>query len=57
MCAHALAEVYSVLSKIPGGLSPAATRVFVGRLTRQVRVIAPRPERYLAATERALLAG
>src|SRR4051812_46205260 len=26
VCAHALAEVYSVLSKIPGGLSPVATR-------------------------------
>jgi len=52
VCAHALAEVYSVLSKIPGGLSPVATRVLVGRLARQVRVLAPLPESYLAAMER-----
>ena len=52
VCAHALAEVYSVLSKIPGGLSPTATRVLVSRLARQLRVLAPLPESYLAATER-----
>ena len=52
VCAHALAEVYSALSKIPGGLSPAAARVLVSRLARQVRVLAPLPESYLAATER-----
>jgi len=52
VCAHALAEVYSVLSKVPGGLLPAATRVLVSRLARQVRVLAPVPESYLTATER-----
>jgi len=52
VCAHALAEVYSVLSKVPGGLSPAAAGVLVSRIARQVRVIAPVPESYLAATER-----
>ena len=57
VCAHALAEVYSVLSKIPGGLSPAATRVLVDRLARQVRVLAPLPESYLAATERCACRG
>jgi predicted nucleic acid-binding protein len=52
VCAHALAEVYSVLSKLPGGLSPAGARLLVGRVARQVRVIAPRGESYLAAAER-----
>ena len=52
VCAHALAEVYSVLSKLPGGLSPAAARVLVSRVARQLRVIAPLQESYLAATER-----
>lgn len=52
VCAHALAEVYSVLRKVPGGLSPAAARVLVSRVARQVRVIAPLQESYLAATER-----
>jgi predicted nucleic acid-binding protein len=52
VCAHALAEVYSVLSKVPGGLSPMAARVLVSRIGRQVRVLAPLPESYLAATER-----
>jgi predicted nucleic acid-binding protein len=52
VCAHALAEVYSVLSKVPGGLSPGAARALVSRLARQVRVLAPLPESYLAATER-----
>ena len=51
-----LAELYSVLSKIPGGLSPAA-RVLVSRLARQVRVLAPLPEVYLAATERCAFRG
>lgn len=52
VCAHALVEVYSVLSKLPGGLSPAAARVLVSRVARQMRVVAPLPESYLAATER-----
>lgn len=52
VCAHALAEVYSVLSKVPAGLSPPAARVLVSRLARQVRVLAPMPESYLAAAER-----
>jgi len=51
-CAHALAEAYSVLTKVPGGLSPAAARVVVSRIARKVRVVAPLPETYLAATER-----
>lgn len=52
VCAHALAEVYSVLSKLSGGLSPAAARVLVSRVARQMRVVTPLPESYLAATER-----
>jgi predicted nucleic acid-binding protein len=52
ICAHALAEVYSVLSKLPGGLSPTAARILVSRVARQMRVVAPLPESYLAATER-----
>jgi hypothetical protein len=49
---HALAEAYSVLTKHPAGLSPAGARVVVSRIARQMRVVAPLPEIYLAATER-----
>lgn len=49
---HALAEAYSVLTKHPEGLSPAAARAVVSRIARQMRVVAPLPETYLAATER-----
>jgi predicted nucleic acid-binding protein len=33
ICAHALAESYSVLSRIPGGLLPRAAELVVAQLT------------------------
>lgn len=49
---HTLAEAYSVFTKHPEGLSPAAARSVVGRIARKVRVVAPVPETYLVAAER-----
>jgi predicted nucleic acid-binding protein len=50
--AHALAELYSVLTKVPDGLSPPEARVVIATLSSQVNVIAPSPQTYLSAIER-----
>jgi predicted nucleic acid-binding protein len=50
--AHALTEVYSVLTKVPNGLSPAEARVVVSTIRRRVRVVLPTLQTYLAAIER-----
>jgi predicted nucleic acid-binding protein len=51
-CLHALAETYSVLTKIPGGLSPAESRVVVNRIRRRLRIALPTADTYLAAMAR-----
>ena len=52
VCAHALTEVYSVLTKVPNGLSPAEARVVVSTIRRRVRVVVPTLQTFLAAIER-----
>lgn len=39
VCVHALAELYSVLTKIPEGLSPNAARLAVINVPKRIRVI------------------
>jgi len=52
ICAHALAELYSVLTKIPEGLSPAAARLTVANVPNRVRVVPPTIGAYQAAIDR-----
>lgn len=52
VCGHALAEMYSVLTKLPNGLSPPEALVVVGTIGSQVRVIGPTTQTYVAAMER-----
>lgn len=52
VCPHALAEVYSVLTKIPGALTYADARAVVRRLAQVFVVHAPNLETYELAVER-----
>jgi predicted nucleic acid-binding protein len=52
VCAHALAELYSVLTKLPNGLTPAEANVVASNIRRRVRVVVPTLGTYLAAIER-----
>lgn len=52
VCGHALAEMYSVLTKLPNGLSPAEALVVVGTIGSQVSVVGPTTLTYVAAIER-----
>ena len=52
ICGHALAEMYSVLTKLPNGLSPAEALVVVGTIGSQVSVVGPTTQTYVAAIER-----
>lgn len=51
-CAHALAELYSVLTKIPEGLTPAAARVAVMNIPNRIRVLPLTPSAYQVAVNR-----
>lgn len=51
-CAHALAELYSVLTKIPEGLTPAAARVAVMNIPDRIRVLPLTPSAYQVAVNR-----
>ena len=52
VCGHALAEMYSVLTKLPNGLSPAEALVVVGTIGSQLSVVGPTAQTYVAAIER-----
>lgn len=52
VCGHALAEMYSVLTKLPNGLSPPEALVVVGTIGSQLRVMGPTTQTYVAAIER-----
>lgn len=52
VCGHALAEMYSVLTKLPNGLSPPEALVVVGTIGSQVSVVGPTTQTYVAAIER-----
>ena len=52
VCTHALAELYAVLTRIPGGLSPAEAQVAVSNLPYRMRVAPLTTAAYLAAIER-----
>jgi predicted nucleic acid-binding protein len=52
MCAHGLAELYGVLSRMPDGLSPAEARLVVANLPQRVRVVPLTVSAYLAGIER-----
>ena len=49
---HGLAEMYSVLTKVPNGLSPEETLIVVGTLGSQVTVVGPSTQTYVTAIER-----
>jgi predicted nucleic acid-binding protein len=52
VCAHALAELYSVLTKIPEGLSPTAAQLVVANVPNQFRVTPLTIAAYRVAVER-----
>ncbi|HKO92114.1 MAG TPA: type II toxin-antitoxin system VapC family toxin [Polyangiaceae bacterium] len=52
VCAHALAELYSVLTKIPEGLSPIAARLAVANVPNRIRVVPLTVGAYRAALDR-----
>jgi len=52
VCTHALAELYAVLTRIPGGLSPAEAQVTVSNLPNRMRVVPLTAGAYVAAIER-----
>ena len=52
VCTHALAELYAVLTRIPGGLSPAEAQVTVSNLRNRLRVAPLTAGSYVAAIER-----
>lgn len=52
VCVHALAEVYSVLTKIPGAMTPADGYAVVSRLPGVFTVHATNHQTYMAAIDR-----
>jgi predicted nucleic acid-binding protein len=52
LCTHALAELYSVLTKIPEGLSPAAAQLVVAAVPNRIRVAPLTLVAYQSAVER-----
>jgi predicted nucleic acid-binding protein len=51
-CVHALAELYSVLTKIPEGLPPAAARLAVTNIPNRMRVVPLTASAYQVAVNR-----
>lgn len=49
---HALAELYGVLTRIPGGLSPEEAQLTVGNLPNRMRVVPLTTGAYMTAVER-----
>ena len=49
---HALAELYGVLTRIPGGLSPEEAQLTVGNLPNRMRAVPLTTGAYMTAVER-----